>query len=57
MPRPPVLVGQVWRFIDVRGENFISIVSTDTIPVLPPGSDLVWGPFAPWQDTSVKVEK
>lgn len=71
MPRPPVLVGQVWRvrgIVDGSGSQcweFKTIVARiesesgkslmwfngGTEVILPPLSDLVWGPHAPWQDT------
>ncbi len=64
MPRPPVLVGQVWRlpsgtFATVVGFvngviQLLMFTSSDDGTTLPPGSDLVWGPFAPWEDTGVK---
>lgn len=64
MPRPPILVGQVWHLPNgwlaitrpVGGRPVVTMDRADgsgyfIFDELPSGSDLVWGPFAPWQDT------
>ena len=63
MPRPPILVGQVWS--GPRGAVLLTNaeVADITRPTMAPvlsavyKTCLVWGPFAPWQDTTPKEEK